>query len=52
MRCHLTPPPSSTNVEWLFSNVGQVAEDHRASLAGERLDAMRFVLMANFTLEW
>jgi hypothetical protein len=56
VRRHLTPPPSSTNVERLFSYAGQAAEDHRASLAGERLDAMLFlrenVLLANFSLEW
>lgn len=56
VRRHLTPPPTSTNVERLFSYAGLATENHRASLAGERLDAMLFlrenVLMANFTLEW
>jgi hypothetical protein len=56
VRRHLTPPPSSTNVERLFSYAGLATEDHRASLAGERVDAMLFLrenlLMANFSLEW
>ena len=33
VRRHLTAPPSSTNVERLFSYGGLVATDHRASLA-------------------
>ena len=53
---HLTPPPSSTNVERLFSYAGLTAEDHRASLSGESLDSILFLrenlLMANLALEW
>ena len=53
---HLTPPPSSTNVERLFSYGGLVATDHRASLSGEKLDQILFLrenaLMANFDLGW
>ena len=56
VRRHLTPPPSSTNVERLFSYAGLTVTDHRASLAGEKLDAILFlrenVVMANFKLEW
>ena len=37
VRRHLTPPPSSTNVEKLFSCGGLVATDHRSSLSGEKL---------------
>ena len=53
---HLTPPPSSTNVERLFSYEGLVATDHRSSLSGEKLDQILFLrenaLMANFNLGW
>lgn len=53
-RRHLTPPPSSTNVERLFSVGGLTAADHRASLSGEKLDQILFLrenaLMANFNL--
>ena len=52
----LTAPPSSTNVERLFSYEGLVATDHRASLAPEKLDQVLFLrenaLMANFDLGW
>ena len=55
-RRHLTPPPSSTNVERLFSVGGLTATDHRASLSGEKLDQILFLrenaLMANFNLGW
>ena len=55
-RRHLTPPPSSTNVERLFSVGGLTAADHRASLSGEKLDQILFLrenaLMANFNLGW
>ena len=55
-RRHLTPPPSSTNVERLFSIGGLTATDHRASLSGEKLDQILFLrenaLMANFNLGW
>ena len=53
---HLTPPPSSTNVERLFSYGGLVATDHQSSLSGEKLDQILFLrenaLMANFDLGW
>ena len=56
VRRHLTPPPSSTNVERLFSYGSLVATDHRASLSGEKLDQILFLrenaLMANFNLGW
>ena len=56
VRRHLTPPPSSTNVERLFSYGGLVATNHRSSLSGEKLDQMLFLrenaLMANFDLGW
>ena len=55
-RQHLTPPPSSTNVERLFSYGGLVATDHRSSLSSEKLDQILFLrensLMANFDLGW
>ena len=37
VRQHLTPPPSSTRVEKLFSYGGLVATNHRSSLSGEKL---------------
>ena len=50
------PPPSSTNVERLFSYGGLVATDHRSSLSGEKLDQILFLrentLMVNFDLGW
>ena len=56
VRRHLTPPPSSTNVERLFSYGGLVATDHRSTLSGEKLDQILFLrenaLMANFDLSW
>ena len=56
VRRHLTPPPSSTNVERLFSYGSLVATDHRASLSGEKLDQILFLrenaLMENFNLGW
>ena len=56
VRRQLTPPPSSTNVERLFSYGGLVATDHRVSLSGEKLDQILFLrenaLMANFDLGW
>jgi len=56
VRRHLTPPPSSTNVEKLFSNGGLVATDRRSSLSEEKLDQILFLrenaLMANFDLGW
>ena len=56
VRRHLTPPPSSTNVERLFSVAGLTATDHRAALSGEKLDQILFLrenaLMANFQLGW
>ena len=54
-RRHLTPPPSSTNVERLFSVGGLTAADHWASLSGEKLDQIFLrenALMANFNLGW
>ena len=53
---NITPPPSSTNVERLFSIRGLTATDHRAALSGEKLDQILFLrenaLMANFKLGW
>ena len=52
----LTPPPTSTNVERLFSYAGLVAEDGRASLQPERLNKILFlrenIFMLNFKLDW
>ena len=43
VRRHLTPPPSSTNVEKLLSYGGLVATDHRSSISGEKLDQILFL---------
>ena len=56
VRRHLTPLPSSTNVERLFSYGGLVATDHRCSLSCDKINHILFlrenVLMANFSLGW
>ena len=58
VRRHLTPPPSSTSVERLFSIGGLTvtATNRRAALALEKLDQILFLrknaLMANFKLGW
>ena len=56
VRQHLTPPPSSTNVERLFSYGGLTATDHRSSLSADKLDQILFLrensLMANFDSGW
>jgi hypothetical protein len=56
VRTHLTPPPTSTNVERLFSYAGMVAEDHRASLLPETVNMILFcrenALLCNFKLEF
>jgi hypothetical protein len=56
VRAHLTPPPTSTNVERLFSYAGMVADDHRGSLSPETVNKILFCrensLMCNFKLEF
>ena len=47
VRQHLTPPPSSTNVERLFSYGGLTATDHRSSLSAEISNDMKFQMTRN-----
>ena len=50
------PPPTSTNVERLFSYAGMVMEDRRALLMPERVNKILFLrenlVMLNFKLDW
>ena len=52
----LTPPPTSTNVERLFSYAGIIADNKRASLQPERLNKILFLrenlTMLNIKLDW
>ena len=57
VRRHLTPPPTSTNVERLSSYTGLVLDDQRTStVSPEELDKIMFlrenIVMQNFQLEW
>ena len=53
---YLTLPPTSTNVERLFSYAGMVMEDRRALLLLERVNKILFLwenlTMLNFKLDW
>ena len=51
-RRHLTPPPSSTNVERLFSVGGLTAADHRASLCFWWLMAPRPLCGTDYQMPW
>ena len=55
-KLYLTPPPTSTNCERLFSIAGQVMDEKRATLLPERLDKILFlrenIKSANFNLDW
>ena len=56
VRRYLTSPPTSTNVERLFSYAGMVMEDRRALLLPERVNRILFLrenlVMMNFKLDW
>ena len=56
VRRHLTPPPTSTNVERLFSYCGIVLDSRRASMNPENLDWIMFIrenlFLLNFKIEW
>ena len=53
---YLTPPPSSVNVERLFSSAGQVMDEKRANLKPEIVDKILFLrensIVNNFKLDW
>ena len=55
-RKYLTPPPSSINVERLFSSAGQVMDEKRANLKPENLDKIIFLrensITKNFKFDW
>lgn len=52
----LTPPPTSTDVERLFSRAGNAMPAKRSQLNPHRLDRILFIreniLALNFGLEW
>ena len=53
---YLTPPPTSTNVERLFSYAGLIADEKRGRLQPERLEKILFLrenlAMLGFKLVW
>ena len=53
---YLTPHPTSTNCERLFSVAGQIVDDRRASMLPENLEKILFLrenmLATNFSLDW
>ena len=55
-RKFLTPPPTSTDVERLFSAAGLIAADNRSRLSPESLEKLFFlrdnILVLNFELDW
>ena len=48
----LTPPPTSTDVERLFSRAGMALPSHRAGTLPERVDIRENILSLNFALNW
>ena len=55
-RKYLTPPPTSTDVERLFSAAGLTASDIRSSMSPATLEKLLFlrenILVCNFNLDW
>ena len=55
-RKYLTPPPTSTNCERLFSVAGQVMDEKRSNLLPDNLDKILFlrenIKEMNFNLDW
>ena len=55
-RKFLTPPPTSTDVERLFSVAGLIAADNRSRLSPETLEKLLFlyenILVFNFQVDW
>ena len=55
-RQFLTPPPTSTDCERLFSVAGQVMDEKRAKLLPDNLDKILFlrenILVTNCNLDW
>ena len=56
LRTFLTPPPTSTDVERLFSVAGLIAADNRSRLSPETLEKLLFlrenILVFNFQVDW
>ena len=56
VRRYLTPAPTSTNIERLFSYGGMVLEDRRASMNPDKVDKILFlrenIVLTNFQLDW
>ena len=52
----LTPPPTSTNCERLFSVAGQIMDEKRANLLPDNLEKILFlrenILITNYILDW
>ena len=55
-KIYLTPPPTSTNCERLFSVAGQIMDEKRARMLPENLKKMLFmrenILVSNYSLEF
>ena len=55
-RKYLTPPPTSTSVERLFSSAGLFLDDNRSRLLPDNLEKMMFlrsnIVASNFSLDW
>ena len=53
---YLTPPPTSTNCERLFSVAGQIMDEKRANLLPDNLEKILFlrenILVTNYSLDW
>ena len=53
---YLTPPPTSTDCERLFSIAGQIVDEKRANLLPDNLEKILFlrenILSTNFNLDW
>ena len=53
---YLTPPPTSTDCERLFSVAGQIVDEKRANLLPDNLEKILFlrenILSTNFSLDW
>ena len=56
VRRHLTPPPSSTNIERLFSYAGLLLTKKRGNMLPERVDQTLFLrenlFLLALKLEW
>ena len=50
---YLTPPPTSTAVERLFSSAGLILDDRRSKLLPETVEKLRSnIAEANLSLDW